>query len=138
LVDVSLSDAVEAISADFMSFDTGNHRELVEVSADWADEFSLFEVADELLVLVAPHIETEQVLQPLLFGVEIDFRAFLQFFDHTLAAHICGLLVASFAPVVRVLLFLLYFDLRLAHLSRYSFSWCPEQASHDLHQVELQ
>ena len=42
LIDVSLIDAIKTVSANFMSLDTSDHRELVEIPANRADQFSVF------------------------------------------------------------------------------------------------
>jgi hypothetical protein len=88
LINIPLINAVEAISADFMTFYAGNHGKLVEITADRADQLPLFQVAHEFLVLVAANVQAEKILETLLFRVEIYFRALFKFFDHALAAKV--------------------------------------------------
>lgn len=85
LIDIPLIYTVQAISTNFMTFNAGDHRELVEISTNRANEFSLFQITDKFLVFFTIDIETEQIFKPLLFRIKIYFSTFFQFFYHALA-----------------------------------------------------
>lgn len=101
---LSIIQVIEAVSAELVPLHADNHRKLIKISANGAYQAQILEVFHELPVLVAVDVQHKQVFQSLLLRVKIDFRAFFQLFQETLATNIIFLLIAPFTCIDLLLL----------------------------------
>lgn len=87
------ANVVEAVAAYLVALLTSDHRHLVEIPADGADEL-------ELLKLVDDRSDGYEFIEPEMLGVVVDFGHFLDFFQEAGIAGVGGVF-ATAAAVVR-------------------------------------